>query len=253
MKRLIIAVMILAVAGALFAQTPGDGGREIGATDPNQLGVNAAQMALKEVLVDSFEQEGYWKASLPLDSGFIISRLFPSKGALEKEPMQDEAALNAPDENVLGVRVDFTRRGHTSFAIAPVRPIPIAGITKTVSVWVVGRNLNHTLILQFLDLYGHAQEVAFDDNGGKLNFQGWKKMTATIRPQEERGPVQESNHYYKQMGIKITGLRVECDPLEAYGSYYIYFDDMRAVTDLSDEQESGKSREEGNDDMRDFW
>ncbi|MDR2049403.1 MAG: flagellar filament outer layer protein FlaA, partial [Treponema sp.] len=26
--------------------------------------------------------------------------------------------------------------------------------------------------------------------------------------------------------------RIDCDPMEAYGSYYIYFDDLRAVTDL---------------------
>jgi hypothetical protein len=40
---------------------------------------------------------------------------------------------------------------------------------------------------------------------------------------------------------------VNCDPTEAFGSYYVYFDDLRAVTDLFAED----SRDE--DDMADAW
>jgi hypothetical protein len=47
--------------------------------------------------------------------------------------------------------------------------------------------------------------------------------------------------------LKVLGFKVECDPVETFGSYYIYFDDLRAVTDLFAED----SRDP--DDMVDFW
>jgi hypothetical protein len=46
------------------------------------------------------------------------------------------------------------------------------------------------------------------------------------------GIVQRNYHYNNHMGIKVIGFKIECDPMEAYGSYYVYFDDLRAVTDL---------------------
>jgi hypothetical protein len=49
------------------------------------------------------------------------------------------------------------------------------------------------------------------------------------------------------MGIKIRGFRVDVYPWQAYGSYYIYLDDLRAVTDLF----ADESRDP--DDMIDGW
>jgi hypothetical protein len=49
------------------------------------------------------------------------------------------------------------------------------------------------------------------------------------------------------MGLKVIGFKIETDLLESFGSYYIYFDDMRAVTDLFAED----ARDE--DDMVDGW
>jgi hypothetical protein len=49
------------------------------------------------------------------------------------------------------------------------------------------------------------------------------------------------------MGIRIVGFRIDCDPIEAYGSYYVYFDDLRAVTDLFAENNRDP------DDMADGW
>ena len=49
------------------------------------------------------------------------------------------------------------------------------------------------------------------------------------------------------MGITIRGFNILCDLDETYGSYYIYMDDLRAVTDLFAEE----SRDE--DDILDSW
>jgi hypothetical protein len=60
-------------------------------------------------------------------------------------------------------------------------------------------------------------------------------MTAVIPPQQELGTngiVQQNFHYSNISGIKVTGFRIDCDPMEALGTYFVYFDDLRAVTDL---------------------
>jgi hypothetical protein len=218
---------------------------EVGSTDPTRIGIDAAQQNLKEISVDKFEREGFWRSSMSSDSGYVMTRLFRGS-PLGKEPIPDEEGLDIPDVNVLGTRVDFLRRGHASFTIYPTRPIPIEGITKTVSVWVAGRNYNHSLMLLIEDFFGRTFELYM----GKLNFQGWKKMTVAIPPQADNslsGIVQRNYHYNNLMGIKIVGFRIDVDPMEAYGSYYIYFDDLRAVTDLFAEN----SRDP--DDMMDAW
>jgi len=242
MKKFLIGALFLFIAGFLFAQQQ----REVGSPDPERLGIEAAQQQLKEVSVDKFEYDGFWRSTMSSDEGYTTTRLFSSVGPGGKQPIPEEEGMNIPDRFVLGTRVDFLRRGHNTFTIYPSRPIPIEGITKTVSIWVAGRNFNHELILLIQDFFGRNYEFYM----GRLNFMGWRKLTVAIPPQAEdgfSGVVQRNYHYNNQMGIKIMGFRIVCDPMEAYGSYYIYFDDLRAVTDLFSENNRDP------DDMADGW
>jgi hypothetical protein len=240
MKRFAFFALSLIIAvGLVYAQTA------VGEPDPYEIELDTAQQQLKEVSVDKFEHDGFWLSHMSSDEGYTTSRLF-SGGPGAKEPLPDEEGMNIPDKYVLGTRVDFLHRGYNSFTIRPSRPIPIEGITKTVSVWVAGRNFNHDLILLIQDYFGRNYEIYM----GRLNFQGWKKLTVAIPPQSTdgiSGVVQRSYHYNNQMGIKIMGFRIDCDPMEAYGNYYIYFDDLRAVTDLFTENNRDP------DDMNDGW
>jgi hypothetical protein len=234
----VIIGVLLVVAGILGAQ-------EVGATNTEYVGIDTAQQQLKEISVDKFENEGYWLSSISTDAGYTVTRLFAG-GPAGKEAIPEEEGMEIPDKYVLGTRVDFLHRGYTSFTIYPVRPIPIEGITKTISVWIAGRNFNHTLNILIQDYFGRSYELYV----GKLNFQGWKRLTVAIPPQAEDGKngiVQRNYHYNNQMGIRVTGFRINCDPTEAQGSYYIYFDDLRAVTDLFAENDRDP------DDMNDAW
>jgi hypothetical protein len=242
MKRLIVSVLLFAAAGFVWAQ---QGGNEVGSINPERLGIDEAQQLLKEVSVEKFEHDGYWRSTMSPDEGYPTSRLFSGSPA-NKQPIPDEEGMDIPDRYVLGTRVDFIRRGYNSFTIYPTRPIPIEGITKTISMWIAGRNFNHEIKILIQDYFGRDYEIYM----GKLNFQGWKKLTVAIPPQAEdgiSGVVQRNYHHNNQMGIKITGFRIDCDPMEAYGSYYIYFDDLRAVTDLFAEDNRDA------DDMSDAW
>jgi hypothetical protein len=222
MKQYISILLFLTAAGFLSAQ--------VGTQDAASLGDGLDNTYLKELSLDKFEIDGSWGVSISSDAGFASARMFDG-GPSGKTPIPDEEGLNLVDNHVLGVRIDFLRRGLTSIFVVPERPIPVEGIAKTVSVWVAGRNYNHTLVLLVQDYYGRYFEL----EAGKLNFQGWKQLVVAIPPQPDygrQGIVQRDLHYVNLGGIKITGFRIDVDPLEAYGSYFVYFDDLRVTTDL---------------------
>jgi hypothetical protein len=255
-KAIIVALALVALVAApqAFAQAAGGGTAasttpDIGAPSPAKIGDDAAQQALKQVSVDKFEASGFWTAYMAGDDGYVQARLFEGSPA-GKEGIPDEGKigqdLQTADKFVLGVRTDFFRRGQNEIYVMANKPVPIEGVTKTISVWVVGRNYNHRLLIILQDFFGNRFELPM----GTLNFQGWKKLTVAVPPQNPDGMtgiIQRNYHFTNQTGIKVLGFKIDCDPMEAFGTYYIYFDDLRAWTDLFAEVNRDK------DDMADNW
>lgn len=258
MKKIVAAIVVAAAAGFLFAQQDanasgnssssssanGDSTVSLSEPDPTVIGNDSAKQALREVAVDKFELEGNWNAHISPDNGVISSRLFDgAPGA--KEPIKDDRSSETSDTKVLGVKVEFFRRGVNSFYIRSTRPIPIEGVTKTVSVWVAGRNMDHTIYLLVQDYFGNNFELYL----GTLAFSGWKKMTVAIppTPDGEHGIIQQSAYNGVRPGLRIVGFRIDCNPMLARGQYYVYFDDLRAVTDLYDMEHHDQ------DDISDDW
>lgn len=241
MKKLHFAVMAaLILSGAsVFAQTD-----SLSEPDASNIGNDSAKQALREVSVDRFEREGSWNVHISPDCGVISGRLFDGS-PLAKEPLEDADNQEMEDTKVFGVKTEFFRRGVNSFYITAARPIPIEGVTKTVSVWVCGRNMGHQMWLLVQDYNGNNFEIWM----GSLEFSGWKKLTTAIPPSPdgEHGIIQQSVYHGDKPGLRIVGFRVDCNPMEAKGSFYMYLDDIRAVTDLYDIQ----NRDE--DDMMDNW
>jgi hypothetical protein len=223
----------LLIPAAAFAQ-------DTEGIQPDQIGKDQAQQELVEISVSRFEDASFWGHSMPLDMGVATLRRFEG-GPAQKKPIVAEqaAALKLPDRYVLGGKIQFFRRGANQAFFFPVRPLPIEGLTKTISVWVVGRNYNHVLKAVIADYFNQPREVTI----GKLNFMGWKQLTAAIPP----SIVQDEYHYASMRGIKLLGFKLEFDMMESYGTYYVYFDDLRATTDLFAETYRDK------DDMVDGW
>ncbi|EPF30004.1 flagellar filament protein FlaA [Treponema medium] len=243
-KYFTVAALLSALSLFAFAQENTRDGLDLDQIDASRIGVESAEQRLKEVSVDKFENEGSWTCSMSSDEGVIQGRLFDG-APKQKKPIPEEENLNLPDSKVYGTKVSFYRRGYNSFEVRAVKPIPVEGITKTVSVWVVGRSYPHVLKLILEDYMGQRFELYV----GKLNHAGWKLMTVAVPPQNAAGTgiVQKDYHYGTSMGLKVVGFRIECNPWEAYGNYYIYFDDLRAVTDLYEVD----MRDD--DDMKDSW
>ena len=233
MKKLLFFILCFSLAFSVVV------GQE---TNPNpaNLGVDSAQQRLTEISLSKFEDPGFWQVSMPIDHGIITHRRFEG-GPMNKRPLPgaEQSNVQEDDRFVLGVKVEYFRRGWTSLSIQPIRPIPIPGITKTISVWVVGRNFNHTLKVVIEDDFGTRVALPM----GTLNFSGWKELTVAVPPTiQQRNP-----HYNDRGGIRVIGFIIEPAMLETFGTYYVYFDDLRAVTDLFAEENRDP------DDMYDAW
>ncbi len=250
-KAIIVLITLAAVSIAAFAQAATVAATTVGSPDPNKIGIETAQQKLKEVSVDKFEAAGFWDVSMSSDDGVVTGRLFEGIPAGSKaEPVADPRYVGQDpkvvDKYVYGVKTEFYTRGYNEIFIKAKRPIPIEGITKTISVWIAGRNYNNVLLIQLKDFFGTTVELPM----GKLNFQGWKKLSVAIPPQNpdgRTGIVQRNFHYTSRMGLKVVGFRIACDPDESFGTYYVYFDDLRAITDLFAEDMRDP------DDMPDSW
>lgn len=238
MKKLLAVAIALTLSAVAFAQDA----ESLASPDPTVMGNDAARQALRPVSVERFELEGGWNAHISPDNGVISNRLLDGS-PMAKEPLPGEE--DAEDSKVLGVKVEFFRRGVNSFFIKSARPIAIEGVTKTISVWVCGRNMDHQMYVLVQDYNGSNFELYL----GSLGFSGWKKMSVAVppTPDGEHGIIQSSAYHGVKPGLRIVGFRVDCNPMLARGTYYLYLDDMRAVTDLYDIE----NRDE--DDMRDDW
>jgi hypothetical protein len=215
-NALLITILALLLPLALGAQATGG-------IQAEQIGKDQAQQQLVEISVSKFEDAAFWGEAMPLDMGIATIRRLPG-GPAAKKPIESEAAMQLSDEYVLGGKVQFFKRAANEAFFFPVRPLPIEGVTKTISVWVVGRNYNHVLKAVITDFFNQRREITL----GKLNFMGWKQLTAAVPPRI----VQDEYHFANQRGIKLLGFKIEFDMMESYGTYYVYFDDLRATTDL---------------------
>lgn len=243
-KFVIFIIMLSVVAGFAVAQAeptpPAPAEQEVGAPDFENIGVDSAQQSLKEISVSKLEDPAFFRSAMSGDEGYTLLRRLPGSPA-EKTPIaaEQEAGIKEADDHVLGVKVSYLRRGVNSFGVVPVKPLPIPGIAKTISVWVAGRNTENELTVILMDYFNQPKELYL----GSLNFSGWKKLTVAIPPEI----VQRDYHYPNVSGLKFNGFRVHCDPEDTYGVYYVYFDDLRAVTDLFTEENRDY------DDMTDGW
>ncbi|MDR1894338.1 MAG: flagellar filament outer layer protein FlaA [Spirochaetales bacterium] len=239
MKRYFIPILIIAAVGSLSAQQPAFD-EPVGEPDATLIGIDSAQQMLQEISLSRFEDAGMWRALMPRDFGFATIRKIAG-GPQDKQPIEAEqqAGIDEADDYVLGVKAYYYHRAMEYIQIEPARPIPIEGVCKVISLWVVGRNYEHVLKVLLEDYYGNAIELTV----GKLNFSGWRRMSVRV----PESIAQRDLHFSNSMGIRLRGFRIECDLRDTMGTYYVYFDDLRALTDLFPE------RNRDADDIPDTW
>ena len=226
-----------------------------------------ADEELVTFILDDFEQRtSSWIVDMPRDQGVIFS--MPREGApavvvksvetisnentrfLEQKREQgilprDNPLIGFPyheQKFVLGVRVEYLKRGYHWFTVRPPIPIKIPGICKSISVYVVGRGVNNWLWLMLRDYEGNKRYLS---SMRPLTHLGWRKILFPIRSTISQGDFKTTDP--RKLGITFDGFLINCDPMEAQGTYYIYFDLLTAQVNLYYEFQVD------NDDMRDYW
>jgi len=233
-----IAILIMVfgfLAGSLFAQQTGIQR----AGELQIINTNASETADKKVatelvqtlLVDDFETAGEWAAFIPRDYG--VSMAIRREGA-------PRDLLTEKNKYVLGIKVEFMKRDWSWVTITPAKPIKIKGLTKTVSIWAVGRNYKHVLELVVRDYLDRPKYIKSE----RLIWVGWKKVNINIPDTIE----QENYKITEDRGLTFLGFRIEFEPDDMLGRpFYTYLDYLTADTDLFSE------RNQNPDDMMDNW
>lgn len=227
-KSLLLLILLLIISVLIFSQAN---------NAPDAEDVLTANSKITEVRLNGFEDASFWEVSMPLDEGVIIKQ---SRHGAPVDVSDDNAPNSIakrdekfgiprtyPREKVLGVKVQYITRGYNNFSIKPVKPIVIEGICQSISCFVAGRNYRHILKVVLLDYFGRQRQLIVD----KLNFVGWKELVVSI-PQHI---LQTDYHFVDKQGLKFDGFVVNCDAQESFGTYYIYFDELRAKTDIFNE------------------
>lgn len=192
-----------------------------------QIGSGTAQAdptKLQEVQVSSMNDPSVWAGQMRRDDGLIIVRSFEG-GSTDKEPINGEEVDSDGSVNrILGARIQFLRRSLSQFSIKSVNPIPVNGVTKTLSVWVAGRNAPHRLNIVIRDYEGRRHELVM----GNLDFSGWQQLSVSI----PENVVQKDRNYNHLAGITVEEFIVYADLKEARGTFFVYLDDLRALVDM---------------------
>ena len=101
--------------------------------------------------------------------------------------------------------------------------IPIPGRLRYLDMWVWGSNLNYYLEAYFRDHQG----VVYNLYMGSLAFQGWKNLRVQIPtniPQTKRV-------LPRLAGLTFVKFRIWTTPVERVDNFYVYFDQMKVLTD----------------------
>lgn len=180
-------------------------------------------------LIEDFEDADLWFGGMFIDDGVIQVRKIRGGDKTLRDVDPDGSQF------VLGAKINFLRRSYSEASIEPPRPIRIPGFSKKISVWVLGRNAGHKLFVVVRDMRDRVFRVPV----GNLRFSGWRKMEVLIPDDAfiDQREIPGLTTYYRPRGVTFEGFFIEFAPLEAIGTYYVYFDNLRFDSNIYHEEE----------------
>ena len=203
---------------------------------------------LEKIILDDFEEADDWRAKsttpigetkvLKMIQRGYIKDVFDEKTVPEVCAKRDsfsnsciEWQYSNQDEkigknHVMGVKTFFDNRGFDRVEITPPNEYIIKGRARQIGIWVLGRKYRHTLFIKLRDYKGNTHNIRM----GKLDFFGWRKLTATIPgyiPQSTRFSLLDKN-------INFVSIFVTSDVHEVGGDFYFYVEDLEIRSDKYD-------------------
>jgi hypothetical protein len=185
----------------------------------------------------SYDYDFEWALDASKFATKALNNSFPKQTYVEAWPMQ-LWGTNRNNQNVksFGIWSKFDRRGYNWIDIYPVKPgsegngqgpeafeIPVPGRISYLDMWVWGSNHNYYLEACFRDYNGVVHSLYM----GNLAFVGWKNMRVQI-PTSIR---QSKRILPRYAGLHFVKFRIWSTPLERVDNFYIYFNQMKVLTD----------------------
>jgi len=133
----------------------------------------------------------------------------------------------------LGMEVQFTRKGDNSVDIYPTKKgtdgkavpyeIPFKGRISRLDLWVWGANYAYDLEILVRDCNGRVFTLPM----GLVNHEGWKNMSVMVPTN-----IQQASPYLNgTQQMSFVAFRIRSRPTERVDSFYIFFDQFKALTD----------------------
>lgn len=186
------------------------------------------------------------------DENGEVTQEFPEKAYIESWP-NSLFGTNPEDKplKVLGIHGRFDRKGYNYIEIIPAvenqegelvprqpdmtddegkvilgNEITLPGRTQNIDLWVWGSNYDYYLDIHVRDYKGIVHTL----RTGSVKYTGWKNLQTSIPnyiPQE--GGHVTSGGYLKE--LKLVKLVLWTRPHEDVNDFYIYFDQIKTLTD----------------------
>ncbi len=249
MKNLIILLLILLLPCMILAQEANvvddTTANETVVAETEETNSEGIAPRYREYVLDTFEEESLWDVEISSDVGYTTIRHLPVQAAakndeIEREIQPENAGTYIDqndqsvdvDEKVLGLRVDFVKRAWESIVITPDAPIQLRGHVKSISFLSSGRLYKHQITVLLRNYDGNPIEIP----AGQVYHYGWKRYSVDIPSYVD----QLDPHYPKKIGgLVFEGFRIDLHAMDIDESYYVYFDDLRMVSNVGPETFEG--------------
>jgi hypothetical protein len=212
---------------------------------------------LEAIVMESFE-DGESPYEWRKDASKFVTEGYPKVQPIATSP----AAL--PESSMsLGINSSFTRRGYNWVDVYPVGPdngekgigFDLPGRVQYLDMWVWGSNLNYTIEVYFRDYQGMIRSV----NLGSIAYEGWKNL----RVQIPSNFLQTKKVLPNLAPLRFIKFRIWTSPTEIvdqldprfpgnpldpknpgkYTGVFIYFDNIRILTDVFEAPYDGRELE----------
>lgn len=139
------------------------------------------------------------------------------------------------DIKSLGIHGRFDRRGYNWIDLYPTKggdgddaddpvEIPIKGRVRTLDMWIWGANYDFYVEVYLRDLGGVVHNIKL----GNIGHTGWKNFRVNIP-----GSITQSKRTLpRRAGLTFVKFRIWTQPTERVGDFYVYFKQLKALTDI---------------------
>lgn len=185
-------------------------------------------------IVDNFDSpdtDWTWVAA----GSKFVTKGYPVLKFFDGMPNSIRVSQNDPKGvyKYLGMEVKFDRKGDNWVDIVPSKKgsdstivpyeVPFKGRISRLDMWVWGANYAYELEFLVRDSNGRVHTLSL----GLVNHEGWKNMSVTIPSN-----IQQASPYLNGVQqMSLVAFRVRSRPTERVDSFYIFFDQFKALTD----------------------